>query len=203
MPVNVLQWRASIGNFYKCTHPLFKIKCSLLLKLDIRKILTIFFYSIFSRMLIMQHGDIESNPGPSKKHRPLTCCHWNVNRLTVHKMIKKSLIEAYNSNHKYDFISISEIHLDSSISDDDKELPMEGYSFIRADHPSNVKKGGVGIYYKESIAVQIINTNFLSECLLCEVTVNNKMGYIAVFYRPPSQTNTVLNDFLSSFEKLL
>ena len=78
MLVNVLQWRAGIGNFYKCTHPLFKIKCSLLLKLDIRKMPTIF----------MQHGDIKSNRGPSKKHRPLTCCHWNINSLTAHKMIK-------------------------------------------------------------------------------------------------------------------
>ena len=198
-----MQWRAGTGHFYKCTHPLFKTNCSLLLKLDIRKILTIFLYSIFSRMLIMQHGDIESNPGPSKKHRPLTCCHWNVNSLTAHKMIKKSLIEAYNSNHKYDFICISETYLDSSVSDDDKELAMKGYNFICADHPSNVKKGGVGIYYKESIAVQIININFLSECLLCEVTVNNKKGYIAVLYRSPSQTNTVFNDFISSFEKLL
>ena len=123
-----MQWCAVIENICKCAHPLFKIKCSLLLKLDIRKILTIFFYSIFSRMLIMQHGDIESNPGPSKKHRPLTCCHWNVNSLIAHKMIKKSLIEAYNSNHKYDFVRISENYLDSSVSDDDKELAMEGYN---------------------------------------------------------------------------
>ena len=55
-------------------------------------------------------------------------------------MIKKSLIEAYNSNHKYDFICISETYLDSSASDDDKELAMEGYNFIHADHHSNVKK---------------------------------------------------------------
>ena len=140
MLVVVLQWHTGIRNFYKCTHPLFKVKCSLLLKLDIRKILTIFFYSIFSRMLIMQHGDVESDQGPSKKHRPLACCRWNVNSLTAHKMIKKSLIEAYNSNHKYDFICISETYLDSSASDDDKELAMEGYNFIHADHPSNVKK---------------------------------------------------------------
>ena len=80
---------------------------------------------------------------------------------------------------------------------------MNGYNFIHADQPSNVKKGGAGINYKDSIAVQIINTNFLSECLLCEVTVNNKKGYIAVLYRSPSQTNTVFNDFISSFEKLL
>ena len=43
----------------------------------------------------------------------------------------------------------------------------------------------------------------MGECLLCEVTVNNKKGYIAVLYRSPSQTNTVFNDFLSNFEKLL
>ena len=72
MSVNVLQWRAGIGNF---AHSLFLKKSNLLLKLDIRKILTIFFYSILSRMLIMQHGDIESNPAPSKKRRPFTCCH--------------------------------------------------------------------------------------------------------------------------------
>ena len=80
---------------------------------------------------------------------------------------------------------------------------MEGYNLINADHPSNVKKGGVGIYYNQSIAVQVININFLSECLLCEVIVNDKKGYIAVLYRSPSQTNAVFNDFLSNFEKLL
>ena len=69
--------------------------------------------------------------------------------LTVLLLIKwlKSQIEAYNSDHKYDFICISETYLDSSVSDDDKELDMEGYNFIRAEHPSNVKKGGVGIYF--------------------------------------------------------
>ena len=82
-------------------------------------------------------------------------------------MIKKSLIKAYNTNHKYDFICINETYLDSSVSADDKELAMEGYKLIRADHPNNVKKGGVYIYYKESIAVQIVNIIFLSECLLC------------------------------------
>ena len=105
------------------------------------------------------------------------------------------MIETYNSNHKYDFIYISETYLDSAVSDDGKELAMEGYNFICADRPGNVRKGGVGIYYKESIAVQIININFLSECLLCEVTVNNKKGYIAVLYRFTSQTNIVSMTF--------
>ena len=55
-----------------------KVKYSSLFNLDLRKILAIFFCSYFSGKLLIQHGDIESNPGPSKKHRPLTCCHWNV-----------------------------------------------------------------------------------------------------------------------------
>ena len=174
MPVNVMQWHAGIGNFYKCTHPLFKIKCNSSLNLDLNKILTIFFYSLFSKFLFIQRGDIESNPGPSKKYRTLNCCHWNVNSISAHKTIKKSLIEAYNSNHRYDFICISETYLDSSVPADDKELAMEDYNLIRADHPNNVKKGGVCIYYKESIAVQVIDISYLSECILCEVTVDNK-----------------------------
>ena len=139
----------------------------------------------------------------AKNADPLLAAIEKLTVLVLIKWLKKSLIEAYNANHKYDFICISETYLDSSVSDDDKELAMEGYNFIRADHPSNVKKGGVGIYYKKSIAVQIININFLSECLLCEVTVSNKKGYIAVLYRSPSQNNTVFNYYLSNFEKLL
>ena len=95
--------------------------------LDLRKILTIFFCSYFSKKLLIQHGDIDSNSGPSKKHRPLTC-HWNVNSLTVHKMLKISLIEAYNTSHKYDFTCISETYLDSTLAADDKDLAIEGYN---------------------------------------------------------------------------
>ena len=65
------------------------------------------------------------------------------------------------------------------------------------------KKGGVCIYYNESIAVQVIDIDYLSECLLCEVTVDNKKGYIAVLYRSPSQTSPAFNDFLVNFEKLI
>ena len=140
MLVNALQWHAGIGNFYKCTHPPSKVKYSSLFNLDLRKILTIFFCSYFSRKLLIQHGDIESNPGPSKKHRPLTCCHWNVNSLTAHKMLKKSLIEAYNTSHKYDFIYISETYLDSPVAADVKDLASEGYNLVCANHPNNLKK---------------------------------------------------------------
>ena len=170
MLVNVLQWRAGIGNFYKCTHPQIKIKYGSHFSFNIRIILSAFFHNLFYQICLVQHGDIELNPGPKNKFKSLTCCHWNVNSLTAHKMLKKSSIEAYNSIHDYDFICITETYLDSPVSLDDKDIAIEGCNIVRAGHPSNHKKGGVCIYYKESLAVQLINKNFLNECLLCVVT---------------------------------
>ena len=104
----------------------------------------------------------------------MTCSHWNVNNLTVHKILKKYSVDAYNNIHDYDFICISETYLDSSVILDDKDIAIEGYNVVRADHPSNHKKGGVCIYCKESLAVQFINIIFLNECLLCDVSFDNK-----------------------------
>ena len=120
--------------------------------------------------------------------------------LTAHKILKKSLIEAYNTSHKCDFICISETYLDSTVSAD-KDLAIEGYNLVRADHPNGLKKGGVCIYYNGSLAIQLVNVNYLSECLLCEINFDNTKGYIAVLYRSLSQTSSTLNYFLSNFEK--
>ena len=50
------------------------------------------------------------------------------------------------------------------------------------------RRGGVCIYFKEQLKLkQIITSNF-SECILCEISMGNKIGYIAVTYHSPSQT---------------
>ena len=102
-------------------------------------------------------------------------------------MLKLSSIAAYNSIRKYDFIYISETYLDSSVQPDDRDISINGYNLIRAEHPSNNKRGGVYMYYRKSLAVQLVKTNYLNECLLRKVSFNNKKGYIAVLYRSPSQ----------------
>ena len=43
---------------------------------------------------------------------------------------------------------ISETFLNSSIQTNDDRISIDGYNLIRADHPSDLKEGGVGIYYK-------------------------------------------------------
>ena len=72
-------------------------------------------------LLLRQHGDTESNPGPRNEqtNKNLSCCHWNFNSLLAHDLTKISQIEAYNSLFNHDFICISEIYFDSSVLEGD------------------------------------------------------------------------------------
>ena len=153
---------------------------------------------------MLQHGDIESNPGPKKEQiKYISCCHWNVNSLLAQNMCKISQIEAYNSLYNYDFICISETFFDSSILEADRNFQLNGYQPIRADHPSNTKRGGVCIYHKESLGVRLVKLSNLTQCIVCEVFLQNCKGYIGVVYRSPSQDNIEFESFLSDFDELL
>ena len=55
--------------------------------------------------------------------------------------------------YKHDFICLSETYLDSAIPD--SLLEIDGYNLVRADHPNNIKKVGVCIYYKESLPIRV------------------------------------------------
>ena len=89
-------------------------------------------------ILLLQHGDIETNPGPQKEKKKIfSCCHWNVNSPIACNLSKLFQLEAYNSVHKYDFICISETFFDSSIQEGDKNIQLDRYNLLRADHPSN------------------------------------------------------------------
>ena len=71
------------------------------------------------------------------------------------------------------------------------------------DHPGNAKRGGVCIYYKETLALKVISTPYLNESLLCEVTIGSKKCIIGTVYRSPSQNSDEFESFLSNFEFLL
>ena len=154
--------------------------------------------------LLLLHEDIESNPGPrnSKNHLP-SFCHWNLNSLPAHNFSKMLLLKAYNAIYKYDFICLSETFLDSSIPSDHVSLELEGYKLVRADHPNNVKRGGVCIYYKESLPVRVINLPYLQEALLLELNDQNKKIIISSLYRSSSQNSEEFESFLTNFEHLL
>ena len=79
-----------IFSFYKLTK----------LNLNDIKFLISYFLPIILFLLLLFHGDIESNSGPKKKEQTyFLLCHWNVNSLVAHKI---PLLVAYNSVYKYD-----------------------------------------------------------------------------------------------------
>ena len=101
------------------------------------------------------------------------------------------------------YVCLKLVYLDSSIPSDHVSLELEGYNLVLADHPNNVKQGGVCIYYKESLPVRVINLPYLQEALLLELNGQNKKIIISSLYRSPSQNSEEYESFLTSFEHLL
>ena len=103
--------------------------------------------------------------------------------------------------YKHDFICLSETYLDSPIPD--SLLEIDGYNLVGVDHPNNIKRSGVCIYYKESLAVRVISLPDFKEALLLEMTDNNKKIIVSVIYRYRNHNNPEFDSFLSNLEQLL
>ena len=71
--------------------------------------------------------------------------------------IKLSLLRTYLSTHRFYVICISETYLDSDTSHEDANLEAAGYTLVRADHPSDTKRGGPCLYYRHSLAFRLLN----------------------------------------------
>ena len=99
---------------------------------------------VTSRMILLS-GDVETNPGPDT----LSFCCWNLNSIIAYDFLRVSLIEAYNSICNHDLMGVVETHLDDTI--DEERLILKGYDLITNSHPSNTKRGGVGLYIKETL----------------------------------------------------
>ena len=74
------------------------------------------FISLCGITLLLICADAELNHGPKKSESccNFSLCHWNLNSITAHNFSKILLIEAYNVQHKFGMICISETYLDSS-----------------------------------------------------------------------------------------
>ena len=170
----------------------------------IYKCMFTFSYNVFLFILILQAEGIELNTRPNKNyHSYFSCCHWHVTSLATDNYSTVVALKVYNSIYKYDFICFRENFLDSLFEFDNKNLMLEGYNLIRSDRPNNIKRSNVCIYYKESLPLRLVDITSLPECLVCEVTIQNKRGYVAVMYRSPSQSSIEIEFFLSGFEDML
>ena len=161
-------------------------------------------YMLYLQWTIYKHVllsvDIEKNPGPDRE--TLKFCSWNLNSISAHEYIRVSLLEAYNSLYKYDLIGIVETHLDNTV--DEGNLSLRGYNLTKSNHPGNLKKGGVGLYVKESFpAKNRADLVTLPECIVSEIQLDGKKYFFAVLYKSPSQTAAEFEIFITNFDVML
>ena len=144
MPISIMQWRVEIGMFFR------KPNVKYLDRIFLPTIRPLFscssvFRFVFIMLILLTCGDIESNPGPigCNSCYNFSIYHWNLNSMTAHNFEKINLLEVYNTINKFDVICFSEFYLDSSIASDNDDLNIKSYNLYRANHPNNVKRGGV------------------------------------------------------------
>ena len=59
------------------------------------------------------------------------------------------LMEAFIIAQNFDIVCLSKIILNSSIDISDTRINLNGYSLLRADHPSNTQCSSFCMYYKD------------------------------------------------------
>ena len=156
------------------------------------------------KLHIILSGDIEQNPGlKSNSCENFPVCHWNLNSISAHNFSKVSLLNAYTSLHSFDIICLWETYLDSCILPHDPNLEFQGYNLIGPGHPSNVKRGGVCIYYKNNLPLKRTNINLLHESLTIELNTKNKLCVLVALYRSPSQSHNEFSSFITNLESTL
>ena len=136
-----------VFSFYSCTEIKKSTSYLRLFKKLPKMVKVIILLSICVPNLLFCCGDIEKYPGP--KYSSLKFSHLNLNGFTAHDSIKISLLQAYIIQNNYDIICLSETFLNSSIQTNDDRIKIGGYNLIQAGYPSDPKRGGVCIYYKD------------------------------------------------------
>ena len=137
-----------------------------------------------ARCRIGMSGDVEVNPGPkrnSSRSQNFSICHQNLNRLIARSFAKVSLLTAYLSVNKFDIVCLSEIFLNSEILTDDETLEIPGYNITWFNHLSNIKRGGVCVYYKTSLALHVLDIKYLQECINLELIIGHQVKLITIW----------------------
>ena len=155
-------------------------------------------------ILIKLSRDAVENPGPKPKScQTFSICHWNVNSPYAHNFSKVLLLRVYHSIHKFGAICKCETLLNSDTAYDDENLMIEGYNIVWSEHSPNSGRGGVGLYYKNSLVLKISHIKYFQECIVFQVLISKKLCNFISLYQSPSRSNHVFDQFSDNLELTL
>ena len=135
----------------------------------------------YFQLVIYLSNDISKNPGPHFQNNYLNFMSWNLKSLAKDNFHRVSLIEAHNFCFNYDLISICETSLNDSVNL--PETLLEEYTFVPVNNPTNTGRGGVGLFYKNSLPFIIRNDLSFDESIVVEVKFGRKKIFFTVLYR--------------------
>ena len=153
-------------------------------------------------ILILLSNDIHLNPGPHFQNNVFNFMSWNLNCLAKDNFQRIRLIEAHTALFKYDPISMCETSLNDSV--ELSETLIDDYTFVPANNPANVRHGGVGLFFKNSLPVIVRDDLSFDESIVIEIKFVRKKLFFIVLYRSRAfnRTSFEFQVFLSNFNKL-
>ena len=69
-----------------------------------------------------------------------------------------------------------------------------GYNLVRTDHSSRSERGGVCIYYKNSLKLRVLNIHYLQEIKNIEIIYLEKLSNVISLHRSPSEYWKVIKE---------
>ena len=153
------------------------------------------------QILLLQHGDRETNHGPEKeKTKNLSCCHWKLIALS-----HITYLNCLNLKHITQFINMTlSVYLTRSLTLQSKKGTNTSslMSTICLGQIIQVIQNEV-VFLSFTKKLRIVKSLSFNECTICKVSIQNSKGYVGVVYRSPSQNIFEFEFFLSKFEKVL
>ena len=83
-------------------------------------------------------------------------------------------------------------------------MMLDNYNFIAANNPNNVKHRGVGLFFKDTLAIKIKDNISFDETIVVELMIDHKKIFFTVLYRSPSNKvgSPEFDRFLSNLNTL-
>ena len=73
-------------------------------------------------------------------------------------------------------------------------------TLVRADNPNNAKRGGVCVYYPNSLPLKVLDIQFSTDDINFEINIGGKVCNFLCLYRSPSQTRDTFETFANNLE---